>query len=502
MARRGLRLQAVDAQARGAGLGGGHVEPRYRDVMARSYDPFRCLLSGPIPGATSSSRSTTRRPRGRPRAALRGAIRYGPLAPGTRLPSTRTLAADLGLARGTVAAAYEQLAAEGCLNARAGAGTVVAAGAETRRETRRPAARAPAAVRPARREPRRRQLPARRVGRGAAPGAGEAPDSALRLGDPRGPTELRRRSPHTWAAPAASWPPRSGSSSAADTSRPCRCSPAALAGRASRDGGPVPGVPPRRGPRGRLRGAALPVDEGARGSAPSMARRRRRVTPAHQFAARRDARTRAPRRARRWARASTRGRGRLRRRVPLRPPAGRRVAGLAPEHVVYAGTASKTLAPALRLAWMVLPEPLSSRRRGQAAGRLGEPRDRPARARAADRDRRARPPPATDARPLPPAPGRPRRDARGARAGRTRARHRRRVARRARAAAGRAAQAEVFAAARERSLAVTGLDAFWHEPAERRTLLQAGYATPPSHAFAGAIDALADVMRAAACRGS
>jgi hypothetical protein len=60
----------------------------------------------------------------------------------------------------------------------------------------------------------------------------------------------------------------------------------------------------------------------------------------------------------------------------------------------------------------------------------------------------------------------------------------------------------VLAAARERSLAVTGLDAFWHKPAGRRTLLQAGYATPPSHAFAGALDALANVIRAAASPGS
>lgn len=32
--------------------------------------------------------------------------------------------------------------------------------------------------------------------------------------------------------------------------------------------------------------------------------------------------------------------------------------GLAPEHVVYAGTTSKTLAPALRLGWLVVPPDL------------------------------------------------------------------------------------------------------------------------------------------------
>ena len=40
-----------------------------------------------------------------------------------------------------------------------------------------------------------------------------------------------------------------------------------------------------------------------------------------------------------------------------RQPAGA-LQGLDPEHVVYAGTASKTLAPGLRLAWLVLPAAL------------------------------------------------------------------------------------------------------------------------------------------------
>ncbi|KAB1074362.1 MocR-like pyridoxine biosynthesis transcription factor PdxR [Methylobacterium planeticum] len=61
------------------------------------------------------------------REALRGAILAGRLAPGARLPASRVLAADLGCARGTVLLALEQLAAEGYLAARPGSGTRVAA---------------------------------------------------------------------------------------------------------------------------------------------------------------------------------------------------------------------------------------------------------------------------------------------------------------------------------------------------------------------------------------
>ena len=50
---------------------------------------------------------------------------------GTRLPSSRSLAKDLGIARNTVADAYGQLVAEGWLTARQGSGTVVANRAST-----------------------------------------------------------------------------------------------------------------------------------------------------------------------------------------------------------------------------------------------------------------------------------------------------------------------------------------------------------------------------------
>lgn len=57
---------------------------------------------------------------------IRSAILGGRLAGGDPVPSTRALAADLGLARGTVVSAYEILAGEGYLLTRPGGGTVVA----------------------------------------------------------------------------------------------------------------------------------------------------------------------------------------------------------------------------------------------------------------------------------------------------------------------------------------------------------------------------------------
>lgn len=57
---------------------------------------------------------------------LRDSIRSGRLRPGTPLPATRELARDLGVSRGVVVEAYEQLVAEGFLVSRVGAGTRVA----------------------------------------------------------------------------------------------------------------------------------------------------------------------------------------------------------------------------------------------------------------------------------------------------------------------------------------------------------------------------------------
>jgi GntR family transcriptional regulator/MocR family aminotransferase len=58
---------------------------------------------------------------------LRGAIRSGRLAAGSALPSSRALAGDLGVTRGVVVAAYDQLVAEGYLASEHGSGTTVKA---------------------------------------------------------------------------------------------------------------------------------------------------------------------------------------------------------------------------------------------------------------------------------------------------------------------------------------------------------------------------------------
>lgn len=57
---------------------------------------------------------------------LRDAVLSGRIPPGSRLPSSRGLAAQLGLSRNTVVCALEQLAAEGVLDLRRGSGAYVA----------------------------------------------------------------------------------------------------------------------------------------------------------------------------------------------------------------------------------------------------------------------------------------------------------------------------------------------------------------------------------------
>ncbi|MER7072395.1 PLP-dependent aminotransferase family protein [Terrabacter sp. NPDC000476] len=68
---------------------------------------------------------------------LRAAVLGGRLRGGDRLPSTRELAAELGVSRGTVATAYDRLLAEELLEARRGSGTFVADGCAPPSDARR-----------------------------------------------------------------------------------------------------------------------------------------------------------------------------------------------------------------------------------------------------------------------------------------------------------------------------------------------------------------------------
>jgi DNA-binding transcriptional regulator YhcF (GntR family) len=74
------------------------------------------------------------------RRQLAGLVRAGVLGPGERLPPVRQVAADLGLAVGTVARAYRELEAAGLVRSRRGGGTRVRDGepgpAEARRAQR------------------------------------------------------------------------------------------------------------------------------------------------------------------------------------------------------------------------------------------------------------------------------------------------------------------------------------------------------------------------------
>jgi GntR family transcriptional regulator/MocR family aminotransferase len=126
--------------------------------------------------------------------ALREAVRTGRLAPGTRLPASRALAADLGIARNTVADAYADLVAEGWLTARQGSGTSVAI-----RPVSTPAAGPAPGDRPASRPvydlvpgtPDLSAFPRTAWLKAARRALAVAPHDALGYGDPRGRVELR-----------------------------------------------------------------------------------------------------------------------------------------------------------------------------------------------------------------------------------------------------------------------------------------------------------------------
>jgi GntR family transcriptional regulator / MocR family aminotransferase len=301
--------------------------------------------------------------------ALRDAIRAGRLAPNTRLPSSRALAAELGVARGTVAAVYDQLVAEGQLAARRGSGTLVAALADEPPRGVAPEELAPGLpmdLRPG--SPDVTTFPTVAWARATRRALGSAPFTAYGYGDPRGRIELRTalsrylaRTRGVVARPqqiviTAGY--QQGLSLVTTVSRE-------IGGRdfAMED----PGLAFHREvvARSGHRVLPLPVDEqGARtdllATATYSAAGTVVVTPAHQYPT---GVTMHPLRRHAlaaWARSNQGlvveddydGEFRY-----DRQPVGA-LQGMAPDHVVYIGSASKTLGPAVRLGWMVLPPSL------------------------------------------------------------------------------------------------------------------------------------------------
>ncbi|MFF8959889.1 PLP-dependent aminotransferase family protein [Streptomyces sp. NPDC014894] len=306
--------------------------------------------------------------RGRGRAlqsALREAVRSGRLAAGTRLPSSRELAADLGVSRGLVTEAYEQLTAEGYLRSDRGSGTWVGEAARARPRgahdlAPRRAAGAVVDFRPG--IPDLSLFP--RAGWAAAHKSvlARLPHRKLGYPDPRGLPELR-------TALASLLTRRRGA--VADPECLVVCSGVAQAmtvlGSVLRERGldalgvEDPGSP-EHGPLFRAAGltaTALPLD----GEGLAMGPLRRSgvtavtTTPAHQFP------TGIAYSARRrtelldWARSvdglivedDYDGDFRY-----DRTPVGA-LQGLDPERVAYSGSVSKSLAPGLRLGWMLVP---------------------------------------------------------------------------------------------------------------------------------------------------
>ena len=123
--------------------------------------------------------------------ALRDAVRSGRLAPGSVLPPSRSLAADLGLARNTVSEAYAELVAEGWLASRQGAGTWVLNSRGDQAQPRPRGVRAAPVHNLMPGSPDVSEFPRTEWLASTRRALSTAPTEALRMGDPRGRPELR-----------------------------------------------------------------------------------------------------------------------------------------------------------------------------------------------------------------------------------------------------------------------------------------------------------------------
>ncbi|WP_406732794.1 PLP-dependent aminotransferase family protein [Streptomyces sp. NBC_01794] len=317
-----------------------------------------------LPAAAAPARQ-----RGRAlQSALREAVRSGRLVAGTRLPSSRELAADLGVSRGLVTEAYEQLTAEGYLRSGRGSGTWVGGAARTAaRGVRDLAPRAPGArvdFRPG--TPDLSLFPRSAWAAAHKSVLARLPHRALGYPDPRGLPELR-------TALASLLTRRRGV--VADPECLVVCSGVAQAmtllgfvlhGHGLRTVGVED---PGSHEHGALFSAAgldmtaLPLDAEGLATGPLEGTGIRAVvtTPAHQFPT--GIAYSAQRRTELldWARAvdglivedDYDGDFRY-----DRAPVGA-LQGLDPDRVAYTGSVSKSLAPGLRLGWLLVPSRLA-----------------------------------------------------------------------------------------------------------------------------------------------
>jgi GntR family transcriptional regulator/MocR family aminotransferase len=323
---------------------------------------------------------------------LRDAVRDGRLTSGARLPPTRVLAADLGVSRGVVVTAYEQLVAEGFIVSRQGDGTRVApspaAGTapEPRGEAHRRALRLAAGteagpadppgiaydLRPG--KPDLASFPRDRWAATLREVLRELPHAGLNYPDPAGVPELRAELAGHLARVRAAAPDPGGIVVTAGVAQMLATVPRILIEEGHRLLAVEDPLGHHQIPMLRATGielAGVPVDEEGIDVA-ALARTPARavlVTPAHQFPT---GVVLSPRRRSaliEWARDVDAliieddydGEFRY-----DRDPVGC-LRGLAPERVLLAGSVSKALSPALRLGWAVAPPWLAVRLRAARA---------------------------------------------------------------------------------------------------------------------------------------
>jgi GntR family transcriptional regulator / MocR family aminotransferase len=298
---------------------------------------------------------------------LRDAIRAGRLRTGVRLPASRALAAQLGVSRGVVTDAYEQLTAEGWLAARRGAGTVVAAAPAAEPEPAEPPRGAAARFDFTPTTPDVALFPRRQWARAVARAAAAAPDAELDYGSGFGSRALRDALAGYLGRVRATAAGPGQIVVCAGYSQAVRLVFDVLAERgvrrvaledpsltdhweaAARAG--LEAVPVA------LDGDGLRVDALTASGAEAVV-----VTPSHQFPT---GAVMGPERRHAllaWARDGERliveDDYDAEFRYDRRPLAA--LQGLDPARVVYVGTASKVLAPALRLGWILAPAGLAA----------------------------------------------------------------------------------------------------------------------------------------------